>query len=223
MERFHNCMRIYGICGKTGKGVDAGVKWLGCHVDGRPTPALPAQPRVLFRCLARDVGGAGWDGAAPRGVVGRGHNSRVPHEWVAGARRGRPAKSRQGGGGRAVLGSGWRKPLALGGRPVLGGPSHCAPAPTADQVSPMSPSEPILPRWRMKCLCRRVKPSKSFISSWMVGGSSGRSAPLPPHCAHPVSPGPGHGLSGLSADLGVGLWVSRHLSLDSVSILIADQ
>lgn len=151
----------------------------------RSTLAPPAGP------LLGGVGGGRWE---PLGVVAS------PHRWGAAVCRGRPQGAGAEEGGRGG-GGGCRKPQAQRGeegRQAGGGgaagPSHHVPAPADHQVSPTSPSKPTLPRWRTKCPCRRAKPSMSFTSCWMAGGSSGRRAPLPPHCAHPeCQPWPGAG------------------------------
>lgn len=86
--------------------------------------------------------------------------------------------------------------------PVQGRSSHHASPsapPTVDQVSPTSPSKPTLLYRKMRYPSRRAKPSRSFISSWTAGGSSGRRAPLPSHF---TSPGLGQGLFGLRVDMG---------------------
>lgn len=211
MERFHNRRWIYGTCGKPGK--DSRVKGLRSPVDGRSTPARPCG---LLRCLALDVDGGGC--RRQRAEL------QVTHEWGAGACRGRPAGTRgEGGPGLLLEEASGPREQRRGGRQVLGRPSHRASAPAANQVSPMSPSKPIPPRWRTKCLCRREKPSRSFISSWTVGGSSGRRASLPtalPLCPPRGQPWP-RGWSVWAPCLRAnGTPVSHRLSLDSVSILI---
>ena len=193
----------------------SGDRWMGAP----PLHLLPG-PSWDPGAWAPAVGGGRWE---PLGVVAS------PHRWGAAVCRGRPQGAGAEEGGRGG-GGGCRKPQAQRreeGRQAGGGgaagPSHHVPAPADDQVSPTSPSKPTLPRWRTKCPCRRAKPSMSFTSCWMAGGSSGRRAPLPPHCAHPeCQPWPGAGPIWGPCPLGC-VTLGKPLSLDSVSILVVDQ
>lgn len=108
----------------------------------------------------------GRSGRAPLGRVGRGHKSRVS-----------PRGGGRAGGERPWApagGSPRPREEGRGGEPRAGGGFTLCPSPL--QVSPTSPSKPTLPYWRMRYLWSRAKPSRSFISSWMAGGSSGRRA-----------------------------------------------
>lgn len=204
MERFHNFMWIYGSSLKTGKGVYTRptVGWSRVaqvpygHAFWSQTSCNP-----LRRCLTRalkswdllvpGVDCGGWEWANSPGSRGeRGQNPRMPCSgWEE------PEGDQEGpaGGSPAQRGEeGWRV--------LCWADPHTMSLPlTVDQVSPMSPSKPTLLYWRTRCPSRRVKPSRSFISSWTAGGSSGRRAPLPP--AAPASAGLGQGLFGLRADL----------------------
>lgn len=150
-----------------------------------------------------------------------GHGSSWPLVWMAVGgsgraplyRAGRGQKSRRSGrtGGDGVLSSSWRKPQAQRGGEGRGAMcwADLLTMPLPLQVSPTSPSKPTLLYWRTRCPCRRVKPLRSFTSSWMAGGSSGRRV-VPSlsssHCTCPESqPGPRLDLRGLNADLTVTL------------------
>ena len=143
-------------------------------LDGYSSSSLPVWPLLVCRWLARSLGL--WELLAS-GVDGGGWKWESSPEY---SRQRTEVQVPPGGvgrtGGDGVLSSSWRKPQAQRGGEGRG--AMCwvdlLTMPLPLQVSPTSPSKPTLLYWRTRYPWRRVKPLRSFISSWMAGGSSGR-------------------------------------------------